>query len=107
MGGINYASIKKLAYKIKGYGKQPRFAFLLGAGASNQSGIPTAGEMIQFFKDRIIAESCPDSRKTIDEKEEWFKEQVWYKRDISEYCKLFEQYEPKPKTHNTGTHRLY
>ena len=41
-------SLKELAYKIKGYGS-PRFAFFLGAGASRQSGIITAGEMIDDF----------------------------------------------------------
>src|SRR3989338_8665971 len=96
MKEIPHASVKQLAYKIKGTGKpSPRFAFLLGAGASRQSGIITAGEMIRFFKDQIVTECCPEDRKTDEEKEKWLKEQDWYNKDGSEYSKLFEKYEPK------------
>jgi len=96
MADIPRASVKQLAYKIKGTGKpSPRFAFLLGAGASRQSGIITAGEMIRFFKDQIVTECCPEDRKTDEEKEKWLKEQDWYNKDGSEYSKLFEKYEPK------------
>ncbi len=61
MPNMLHASVKQLSEKIKGFGKKPtsRFAFFLGAGASRQSGIITASEMIHFFKERIIALECP------------------------------------------------
>lgn len=96
MKDIPYATVKQLAYKIKGTGRPaPRFAFFLGAGASRQSSIITAGEMIRFFKEQIITECCPEELKSDKEKEAWFKRQEWYKRPASEYSKLFEKYEPK------------
>ncbi len=95
MSAIRRASVKQLAYKIKDSGKNPRFAFFLGAGASRQSGIITAGEMIRHFKERIITECCPDGMRTEQENEQWLKAQGWYQKEGSDYCKLFEQYEPK------------
>ena len=95
MTAIRRATVKQLANKIKGYGKHPRFAFFLGAGASRQSGIITAGEMISHFKRCILDECCPDGLKTGEEKERWLAEQEWYKKEGGEYCSLFEQYEPK------------
>jgi hypothetical protein len=61
MGELPYITVKQLAYKIKGTSNvlSARFAFLLGAGASRQSGIITASEMIRFFKERIIILSTP------------------------------------------------
>jgi tetratricopeptide (TPR) repeat protein len=94
MTDIPRATVKELAYKIKGYGN-PRFAFFLGAGASRQSGIITAGEMISYFKKSILEQCCPDELKTDEEKEKWLTEQEWYKKKGSEYCKLFEKYEPR------------
>jgi Flp pilus assembly protein TadD/NAD-dependent SIR2 family protein deacetylase len=94
MENLTRVSVRELAHKIKGYG-DPRFAFFLGAGASRQSNIITAGEMMRFFRERIIAQCCPDSAKTNAEKEAWLSEQDWYKEPCSEYCKLFEKYEPK------------
>ncbi len=95
MENIRRASVKQLAHKIKGFGKHPRFAFFLGAGASRQSGIITAGEMVRFFKDRILDECCSEQPKTDEEKEKWLRAQEWYTKNGSEYCKLFEQFEPK------------
>jgi tetratricopeptide (TPR) repeat protein/NAD-dependent SIR2 family protein deacetylase len=94
MSEIPRASVKQLAYKIKGIGKHPRFAFFLGAGASKQSGVITASEMISFFKARIVDECC-DPKLSAGEKEHWLGTQEWLKRDGSEYCKYFEQVEPK------------
>ncbi len=54
-------SAEELAHKIKIY-KAPRFAFCLGAGASRQSGILTAGEMIRHFNEQIILQRGPDGR---------------------------------------------
>src|SRR5205085_6825914 len=73
----------------------PRFAFFLGAGASRQSGIPTATEMIRHFKEQIIERSCPDGLKTIEEKTKWLTEQDWYLAEGNEYCKCFERFEAK------------
>jgi tetratricopeptide (TPR) repeat protein len=94
MKDIPRASIRELAHKIKGYGT-PRFAFFLGAGASKQSGIPIANEMIRHFKEQIILRCCPDGLKTDDEKTKWLEEQDWYKATDSEYCKCFERFEQK------------
>jgi tetratricopeptide (TPR) repeat protein/NAD-dependent SIR2 family protein deacetylase len=95
MSEIPTASVKQLAYKIKGFGKYPRIAFFLGAGASRQSGIITAGEMIRYFKDRILAELCPDDVTSNEEKEKWLASQAWYQSAGGDYSKLFEQFEPK------------
>jgi tetratricopeptide (TPR) repeat protein/NAD-dependent SIR2 family protein deacetylase len=94
MKDISRASIRELAHKIKGYGV-PRFAFFLGAGASKQSGILTAAEMIRHFKEQITVQCCPDGLKTDKEKAKWLAEQDWYKADGNEYCKCFERFEPK------------
>jgi len=94
MQEIRRASIRELAHKIKGYGT-PRFAFFLGAGASKQSGIPIASDMIRHFKEQIIAQSCPDGLKSDEEKTKWLAEQEWYQANNSEYCKCFEKFEPK------------
>lgn len=95
MNDVPRASVKQLAHKIKGFGKYPRFAFFLGAGASRQAGIITAGEMIRVFKERIFVECCPEEIRTDQERERWLEDQPWYKKEGSEYCKLFEQFEPK------------
>lgn len=94
MQDIPRASIKELAHKIKIY-KAPRFAFFLGAGASRQSGILTAGEMIRHFKEQIVLQRGPDELKTEEEKAKWLSEQDWYRAEGSEYCKCFECFEPK------------
>src|SRR3954468_6603969 len=99
MENLPRVSVKELAHKLKGYDIKghvvPRFAFFLGAGASRQSNIITAGEMMRHFKERIITQCCPDSAKTNAEKGAWLSEEDWYKKDGSEYCKLFEKFEPK------------
>jgi tetratricopeptide (TPR) repeat protein len=95
MPDLRTASVRQLAHKLKGYGKHPRFAFFLGAGASHQSGVITASEMIRYFRERIWAECCPEELRAEEEREKWLSEQEWYKDGGSEYSKLFEQYEPK------------
>lgn len=94
MQDIPRASIKDLAHTIKGYGT-PRFAFFLGAGASKQSGIPTANDMIRHFKEQVIARLCPYELKTDAEKTNWLMAQDWYQSDGSEYGRLFEKFEPR------------
>lgn len=98
MPDIARATVKQLADKIRGPDPEkhsPRFAFLLGAGCSRQSGIITASEMIAFFKDRILEVECPQAIEEPHAREEWVHAQAWYKEPGSEYCKLFEHYEPK------------
>lgn len=95
MSNIPRAFVRQLANKIRDCGKQPRFAFLLGAGASRQSEIITAPEMIRIFKERIFAEWGPGIAKTDLEKEDWLRSQDWYKNGKSEYSALFEKFEAK------------
>jgi len=96
MSDILASTVKQLAYKIKDTKGHPRFAFFLGAGASRQSGIITAGEMITDFKKRLKDEHCPDELDTDEKKDKWLQEQPWYPKDSKdEYCKLFEKFEPK------------
>lgn len=93
---IRNSSVRELAHKIKGLSKHPRFAFFLGAGASRQSGIITAGEMVTLFKEYLFAERCPEQFVTEGAKEEWLRGQDWYHLNrCSEYSNLFEQFEPK------------
>lgn len=94
MQSIPRVTVRELAHKIKGHGF-PRFAFLLGAGASKQSGIPHVNEMVRYFKEQIIARSCPDELETDEEKMNWLEAQEWYQADGGEYYKCFERYEPK------------
>jgi tetratricopeptide (TPR) repeat protein/NAD-dependent SIR2 family protein deacetylase len=94
MQNIPRTSIRELAHKIKSYGA-PRFAFFLGAGASRQSGVLTAGEMIRHFKEQIVLQRGPEDLKTEEEKAKWLSEQDWYLAEGSEYCKCFESFERK------------
>lgn len=94
MQDIRRASIRELAFKLKGP-TPPRFSFFLGAGASRQSGIPIASEMIRQFREQIILQSCPVELKTEDQKNDWLAGQEWCKADGGDYGKYFERYEPK------------
>jgi tetratricopeptide (TPR) repeat protein len=96
MQDIRRATIRELAYKIKGAKTPtPRFSFFLGAGASRQSGIPLVSEMIRHFREQIALQCCPAELKTDAEKNAWLAEQDWCKADGSDYCKYFEKFEPK------------
>lgn len=96
MSDILHSTVRQLAYKIKDTKGRPRFAFFLGAGASRQSGIITAREMIVDFKKRLIDEYCPNELDTDEKKDKWLCEQDWYPKDRKdEYCKLFEKLHPK------------
>jgi NAD-dependent SIR2 family protein deacetylase len=92
---IQRASVKELALKMKDNGSPPRFAFFLGAGASLQSGIITAGETIQGFKESILTACCPIEIKTNIEKDKWLQNQAWYRKNTNEYSTLFEKFEAK------------
>lgn len=95
MSPIRQTTVKHIANEIKDSGTNPSFAFFLGAGASHQSGIILASEMIKFFKERISEEECPERLSTDEEKENWLREQDWYKTEGSEYSKCFEHFAPK------------
>jgi hypothetical protein len=67
-------SARDLAYKIKAVdfgfknpkseeartSRRPNLAFFLGAGASKDSGIILAGEMMKIFKNEIFEINCPE-----------------------------------------------
>jgi tetratricopeptide (TPR) repeat protein len=96
------ANVRQLAYKIKGAGKDPvvRFSFFLGAGASVQSGIPTAGEMQADFCRRIIQEQCPENCTDLKQQQAWLAQQPWYveaSKGGNLYSALFEMYEQKER----------
>jgi SIR2-like domain/Tetratricopeptide repeat len=92
---IRQTTVKHVANTIKDAGTNPSFAFFLGAGASHQSGIIIASEMVKFFKERIFEEECPERLNTDEEKESWLREQEWYKTEGSEYGKCFEHFAAK------------
>ena len=109
---IQHISVRELAYKIKSVDdyignvkdeetaskRKPSLAFFLGAGASFESGIMLAGQMIKEFKKKIFEINCHEL-KTDDEKAKWLTEQIWYKCENEEYGCLFE------KAHTTKTER--
>lgn len=95
--------------------KHSRFALFLGAGASADSNIKLANQMIDDFKDKIFKIKCADERlkekvenitRTVldpqkrrqqfwETTKDWFGEQDWYRDDDSEYSKCFEACYPK------------
>ena len=102
---VSHISVKKLASKIKAVDRQtinlkgqaavtarkPQYALFLGAGASVESGIITAGQMMKIFKEEIFGNDCAEL-ETDGEKEKWLKQQKWYKDGKNEYGCLFEQF---------------
>ncbi len=96
------ATVRQLAYKIKGAGQNPsaRFSFFMGAGASVQSGIASAGAMITQFRQRIIQEQCPPNCIDPKQQEAWLAQQPWYvegSKNGTLYSALFEMYEQKER----------
>ncbi len=96
------ATVRQLAYKIKGLGQtpNPRFSFFLGAGASIDSGIPLAGAMIRDFCRRITQEQCPEACSDAKQQQAWLEQQPWYekaKKDGTLYSELFEMCEGKER----------
>ena len=96
------AKVQQLACKIKGTGQNPsaRFSFFLGAGASVQSGIATAGEMMADFSRRIIQEQCPEGCTDPKKQQAWLTDQPWHKEASGNgtlYSALFEMYEQKER----------
>ncbi len=109
---IPHISVRELAYKIKAVDdyvgnlkgeeaankRKPMLAFFLGAGASFESGIMLAGQMMKKFKEKIFEINCRDLQ-TDDEKAEWLGKQDWYRCGKKEYGCLFE------KAHATKSER--
>ena len=62
----------------------PNFALLLGSGASSNSEIKTAHEMIEVWRKQLYERT--GTKKNFAQ---WIKEQEWYKHD-DEYSLLFE-----------------
>jgi tetratricopeptide (TPR) repeat protein len=101
---IDHISVRNLAFKLKSVDdfignskgeeatnkRKPQLAFFLGAGASFESGIMLAGQMMKLFKEKIFNIYC---REIIDDKEKdkWLKKQDWYKSGKDEYGCLFEK----------------
>ena len=63
----------------------PSFALLIGAGASKNSGVKLANEMIEEWRRQIYIES-----QSSEKYEEWVSKQIWYNAD-EEYSILFEK----------------
>jgi tetratricopeptide (TPR) repeat protein len=81
---IRYA----IGKNITGTVKRPHFAIFLGAGASKDSHIKLAWEMMEDFKKIILA----DEGLTFDtdkEKDDWFEAQEWFKQSDNKYSCLF------------------
>jgi tetratricopeptide (TPR) repeat protein len=101
---IDHISVRNLAFKLKSVDdfignskgeeatnkRKPQLAFFLGAGASFESGIMLAGQMMKLFKEKIFNIYC---REIIDDKEKdkWLKKQDWYQSGKDEYGCLFEK----------------
>lgn len=62
----------------------PNYALFLGAGASWYSGVKTADEMVELWRNRMYARS-----KTKMEYNKWLAQQSWYDSD-GEYATLFQ-----------------
>lgn len=90
--------IKKMASRLNPsspyyeheHNKRPHFAIFLGAGASVESGIHSADQMITDFIKRICAVECPEIKKD-GEKDKWLKENNYYKTETDKYGSLFEK----------------
>jgi protein O-mannosyl-transferase len=104
---IRKTDITEIAHKLKdcvdadkGFCDDPRFALFLGAGASFNSGIKTAGQMMNEFKEKILKRNCRDIIKK-DEQEKWLNENVLNVGNGNEYSKLFEKFERTPTGRQT------
>lgn len=71
--------------------RKPHLAFFLGAGASKDSGVILAGEMMKMFREKIFEVHCHEM-KTDKEKGNWLKAESWYKNGKNEYGCLFEKF---------------
>ena len=102
---IEHIKPRQLAYKIKesDFGlenlkrdeanerRKPNLAFFLGAGASRDSGIMLAGQMMEIFRKEIFDIHC-SALKTGKDKEDWLNKENWYKDEENKYGCLFEKF---------------
>ena len=90
-------SIQSLAHCLKGAQQigQPGFIFLLGAGASRSSGIPTASWMIRDFQ-RNLGDVWNSEGRPSDNFDSWLHSKPGWKRNETEsdYAKYFEAWRP-------------
>lgn len=107
--GINYSdakpletSIEELAHRLNPYSpyyktikdKSPRFAILLGAGASIESGIIGAKTMIEHFVDSLCRIKCSHITNDLD-RDKWLRANDYYDEDEkTKYGRLFEKCYP-------------
>lgn len=70
--------------------KRPHFAIFLGAGASKDSHIKLASEMMEDFK-KIILEDEDLTFDTDKARDDWFEEQNWHQESKSKYSCLFQR----------------
>ncbi|MCB7129070.1 MAG: SIR2 family protein [Candidatus Brocadiales bacterium] len=95
---IQKATVQDIINTIKEDRSTPRFAVLLGAGASITAGVPLAGEMVKELKERIYKRNTGNNRASEEEIEDWVKQQEWYKcipqeqLEDKEYNAVFYQY---------------
>jgi NAD-dependent SIR2 family protein deacetylase len=101
---IDHITVRALAKKLKSIDRfvkepkklssaeerRPQLAFFLGAGASFESGIMLAGQMMKIFKEEIFDTHCQELTND-KEKTDWLKKQDWYKSGREEYGCLFEK----------------
>ena len=71
-------------------GNVPNFSLLLGSGASNTSGVPTAQDMIERWRRLLYGRS-----KSADAYSKWVAKQSWYDHE-DEYSMLFEELYDQP-----------
>lgn len=102
---VESITVRELAFRIKEVDRyirdpkaadaperrNPHLAFFLGAGASKDSGVILASEMMQIFKSEIFEIHCPELGN--EEKAAWLKSQSWYKNGKDEYGCLFEKFQ--------------
>jgi tetratricopeptide (TPR) repeat protein len=96
---IRKAPITEIAHKLKDCSAdggsrcdEARFALFLGAGASFQAGIKTAGQMMSEFREKILKRDCSEINEK-SKQEQWLNKNVLSKGKGNEYSKLFEAFE--------------
>ena len=75
------------------HNKRPHFAVFLGAGASMESGIRSAGQMSEDFVSMICAVECP-SIHAKPKKDKWLRDNGYYQTIRDKYASLFERCYP-------------
>lgn len=91
---IRRASLAEVAGLLtQKHSNSPRFAFFLGAGASRESGIITANEMVSYFKKELKRRwEFEASHTTFSE---WIKSSNYYDPTANDYSNYFTIYEPQ------------